>query len=468
MFRRSTPKALALSIASLFSIASPLAQAAEDLATIVVTATRQPQRVSELLADVSVVSREDIEQSGQSTVTDLLARQPGLQVSNNGGPGKASSIYIRGATDKQTLVLIDGVRIGSATLGTASLSQIPLSQIERIEILRGPGSALYGADAVGGVIQIFTKKGQGPLQGNAFAGFGSRNTQDLSAGLSGGDERWSYSLRGSYYNTDGIKAIADRRKQPYNYDPSRDSDGFRSSGVSGSVAFRPADGHEIGVSLLVAKGRNWYESGPNFDTHADIEQSAFSLYTRNRLAERWTSTLRASRSIDDSTDFSPYSPDGARFKTTQDQLAWQNDVRLPVGNLLVALETLNQKVLSEGNFDRSRRIDSVLAGWSGNLGNHRLQANVRHDDNSQFGGKTTGYGGYGYQITPALRAQVSLGSAFRAPTFNELYYPDFGNPNLKPETALNKEMGLAWELGEQRASATIYDNRVKDLINTVC
>jgi vitamin B12 transporter len=135
---------------------------------------------------------------------------------------------------------------------------------------------------------------------------------------------------------------------------------------------------------------------------------------------------------------------------------------------MVALESLNQKALSQGNFDRNRSIDSALVGWSGRLGDHRLQANLRRDDNSQFGNKTTAYAGYGYQITPALRAQMSAGSAFRAPTFNELYYPGFGNPGLKPENAHNKEAGLVWEEGSRRAGVTIFDNRVSDLIVTVC
>ncbi len=450
------------------ALSSAASSFATDYASVVVTATRQPTRASELLSDVSVIERAEIEQAGQSSLIELLSRQPGIQSSNNGGPGKASSLFIRGANPNQTVVLIDGVRIGSATVGTPALEQMPLSQVERIEILRGPGSALYGADAIGGVIQIFTKRGQGPRLVEVFAGAGSYNTRDLSAGASGGSDAWSYSLRGSNYSTDGIKAIADRTKQPYSFDPSRNADGFRNASLSGSLAFRPAVGHEIGGTLLHTTGRNWYESGPNFDSRADLAQSAVNLYSRNRLADIWTSTVRVSQSIDDSTDYNPYSPTGARFKTTQEQFAWQNDVRVPVGSLMVALESLNQKALSEGNFARNRGIASALVGWSGRLGDHRLQANLRRDDNSQFGGKTTAYAGYGYQISPALRAQVSAGSTFRAPTFNELYYPGFGNARLKPESAHNKEAGLVWEQGSRRAGVTIFDNRVSELIVTVC
>lgn len=466
----SSPSRIAARIAvlSLALCTSLAALAADELATVVVTATRQHQRASELLADVSILGREDIEQAGQFTLAELLARQPGIQSSSNGGAGKAASLFIRGANSNQTLVLIDGVRIGSATVGIPALEQIPLAQVERIEILRGPGSALYGADAIGGVIQIFTKRGEGAPKLDGFVGAGSYNSRSLSAGISGGSDVWSYSLRGANDSTDGIKAISDKAKQPFSFDPSRAADGFRNTSVSGSLAFRPAAGHEVGATLFQTAGRNWFESGPNFDTRADLAQAALNLYSKNQLADIWTSTVRVGRSIDDSTSYATYSPMGARIKTTQDQLAWQNDVRVPLGTLLVALESLNQKAMVQGGFDKDRTINSALVGWSGRLGDQRLQANLRRDENSQYGGKTTAYAGYGYQINAALRAQVSAASAFRAPNFNELYYPGFGNANLKPENARNREAGLVWEQGSRRAGVTLFDNRVSDLIVTVC
>ncbi|MFA7267961.1 MAG: TonB-dependent receptor [Sterolibacterium sp.] len=436
---------------------------------IVVTATRQPTRASELISDVSIIGREEIEQAGQTSLGELLSHQPGIQSVSNGGPGKTTSLFIRGANPEQSVVLIDGIRIGSATFGTAALEQIPLSQIERIEILRGPGSALYGADAIGGVIQIFTKRGRAQTETEVFAGAGSYNTRELSAGISGGNDAWSYSLRGADFKSDGIKAIADKTKQPYNFDPNRSTDPFRNASLSASMAYRPASGQEIGASLFQTEGRNWYEMGPNFDSHADVKQSAFTLYSRNRLSEIWNSTFRIGQSGDESTDFNPYSaPTGDRFKTTQQQFAWQNDIRIAPGSLLVAIESLNQKAGSATNFDRSRELNSLLLGWSSRYGNHLVQANLRRDKNSQFGGKTTAYAGYGYQLNANLRAQASVGSAFRAPTFNELYYPGFGNSSLKPENAHNKEAGLVWEKETQRASITIFDNRVNDLIVTIC
>jgi vitamin B12 transporter len=465
MHRQFQLAVCAAAVVSAFSVQAQQTRSNLDEGTVVVTATRQVERASELLADVSVISRAEIEQAGQSTLNELLARQPGIQSGSNGGPGKASGLFIRGANSNQTAVLIDGVRIGSATAGIPALEQIPLSQVERIEILRGPGSALYGADAIGGVIQIFTKRGDGQPKLNAFAGAGSYSTRDLSAGISGGSDAWSFSLRGSDYSTDGIKAINDSAKQPYSIDPSRGADGFRNASVSASIAFRPAVGHDIGGALLQTTGRNWYEGGANSDSRADLSQSVASLYSSNRFADIWTSTIRVSQSIDDSTDYNQFwSQTGTRYKTTQDQITWQNDVRVPSGSLLVALESLKQQAQIQGSFDKDRTINSALIGWSGHFGDHRLQANLRRDDNSQFGGKTTAYAGYGYQITQALRAQVSAGTAFRAPTFNDLYYPGYSNDQLRPENARNKEAGLVWEQGSRRASVTVFENRVSNLI----
>lgn len=449
--------------AALLAISSVWAED-KDLGNVVVTATRQAQRSNELLADVSLISRAEIEQAGQSTLIELLTQQAGIQSYSQGGPGKVTGLFIRGSGANQSVILIDGVRIGSATSGTPSLEQIPLSQIDHIEILRGPASALYGADAIGGVIQIFTRRGQGPAAVDAFVGFGSHNTRDLSAGLSGGNDAWSYSLRGSHDTTDGIKAINDKTKQPYSYDPNSSADGFRNSGMSGSLVFRPAAGHELGATVLRTEGRNWYEGGPSFDTHADVSQSVLGVYSRNQFSAPWTSTIRLNQSVDDSTSYAWYSPTGAKFKTIQEQVVWQNDIRLTPGNLLVALESLNQKAHGDTNFDKSRRIDSILVGWSGHYGDHRLQANVRRDDNSQFGAKTTGHVGYGYLFTPNLRIQGSLATAFRPPTFNDLYYPGYSNLDLQPETARNKEIGLIWEQGTTRAGITMYDNYVNNLI----
>lgn len=452
----------ALTIVSLSLLVAFSANAADDENdAVVVTATRVPTRENELMSDVSVIHREEIEQAGQSTIEQLLTRQAGIQFSSNGGPGTNSGIYIRGTNANQSIVLVDGQRVGSATTGTAALSRIPLSQVERIEILRGPASSLYGADAIGGVIQVFTRHGEGPTQINASTGYGSYGTSDTSVGVSGGSDVVSFSMLGAYYNTAGFNAFNNPQNAYYN----SDRDGFRNGSITGSLSFRPAQGHEIGIKLFASDGTGKYDSWPQTDDFKSEQNvSSYSIYSRNAFNQNWTSTLRLGRSTDDSTDFANKLKTSV-FRTDQDQLSWQNDIKLPIGTAMLAAEYLKQSVSGSTDYVVSERsINSLLAGWTGNLENNRFQFNLRHDDNSQFGGETTGSASYGYQFTPDFRAHVSYGTAFRAPTFNELYYPGYGNVNLQAETAKNTEAGLNWERGNHRFSAVVYNNVVSELI----
>lgn len=445
---------------------SATANAADsELGQIVVTATRQATRSNELLSDVSVITRAEIEQSGQSSIEQLLARQPGIEYTANGGPGTNSGIFIRGASPKQSVVLIDGLRVGSASSGDVALSRIPLSQVERIEILRGPASSLYGADAIGGVIQIFTRRGDGATRYNASAGFGTYRTTQATAGVSGGSAAVSYSVQAGYDETAGFSAL----RNPANSSWNADRDGLRATHLSGSVAFRPAPGHELGLNLLQASGVSRYDSFPRSgDYKNDQDLTTYSIYSRNRFSPLWTSTLRLGRSTDDATNMNNGRPTDI-YRTDQDQLSWQNDIKLPIGQALIAAEYLKQQLSSTSAFVvNERTIRSLLAGWNGHLADHRLQLNLRRDDNSQFGAKTTGFAAYGYQLTADWRAHASYGTAFRAPSFNELYFPDTGfgggNPDLKPELAKNREFGVDWEVGNHHLAAVYFNNKVSDLI----
>ncbi|NTV10979.1 MAG: TonB-dependent receptor [Zoogloea sp.] len=468
----------ALAVASVF--AGQAYGEDKDLGQVVVTATRQATRASELLASVDVIEHEEIERAGQSTLLDLLAQQPGIQVSQNGGPGKTSSLLIRGTNANHAILLIDGVRLGSATTGQAALESIPLGQIERIEILRGPASALYGADAVGGVIQIFTKRGEGPAQFEAFAGAGTYATRNVGAGISGSEGAWSYSLRGGQYETGGVTA----KKGPYaafnpgspsfhDYDPALDADrdGFRSTSVAGNLGFNFDRRNEVRLNFFHAESRNWYDgggynsTGGGADVGNDATEETVSIESRNRLTDDWTSTLRVARSKDESIGFR----DASRFNTQQDQVLWQNDVKLPVGRLMAGYEFLEQKVDSSTTYTvTSRNIGALMLGWTANVDQHRLQANLRQDRNSQFGNKLTYLAGYGYQFTRTLSANASVGTAFKAPTLNDLYFidawGDHGDPNLLPEEARNREVSLRYDSGSEQAFITYFDNRIDNLI----
>lgn len=458
MFRFTLGAVLALAwLQPIFAIA------AEDEAAVVVTATRQARRASELLSDVTVITREEIERAGQTPLPELVGRQPGMSLSTNGGPGASSTIFIRGAEARHTLLLIDGMRVNSATTGQASLENIPLSQIERIEILRGPASVLYGSEALGGVIQVFTRKGEGDTKLNGFAGVGGYGTHDVSAGLSGGLQNWNYSLRAGSYKTDGFSAINNKPKQAALYNADRD--GFDQSNVSASLGLRFREKDEVGISVLRSSGKNKYDNGPTtYDAYLDKRLSAYDIHMRNKLTANWTSNLTLGRGSDDSQNHTSTTA-VSRFRTDQDQLRWQNDVRLPLGQALLAVERLSQTVDSTTVYKVAQRdINSLLLGWTAAMAGHRLQINVRRDNNSQFGGKTTGVAAYGYQFSPEWRAHASIGTAFNAPTFNQLYFPGFGSATLQPERARNRELGLAWERSVHRFSLTHFDNIVTDLI----
>ena len=464
---RLTPLAAALSIAFL---APAHAEPSAPLDPVVVTATRQPMRTSELLADVTVIERDELDAAGQSTLEEVLARQPGIQSAVNGSYGANSSLFMRGTNSSQVLLLIDGMRVGSATSGSPAWSRIPLSQIDRIEILRGPASSLYGSDAIGGVVQVFTRKGAGAFQPYGEIGGGTYDTFKANGGFSGSGNDWRYALDVATATTNGFNSIRNPRNSAYN----PDRDGFQQNSVSGNLAYALAQGHEVGANLFYSYGKNQYDSGFSRTSAArdyrnDQAVSSVNAYLKDQFTSYWTSTLRIGHSIDDAQD----SADGVRtseFRTDQTQYTWQNDFQTGFGTFLAALERLEQSVRGSTAYAVDQRgINSALAGWRGNHESHRLQANVRYDDNSQYGGKTTGAIAYGYQFSPSWRANLGYGTAFKAPTFNDLYYPPTfgfqGNPDLRPESSRNTEAALHYEAGLQHVSLTAYYNEVKDLIS---
>ena len=465
------PVRLACAVSLLPAAAALAADTGADLATVVVTATRQATRVNELLTDVTVLDRTAIEQAGPTTLPALLGRQPGLHVVDNGGTGKTATVFLRGTSATHTLLLIDGVPFGSATSGQPSLHNLPLSQIERIEILRGPASSLYGSDAIGGVIQVFTRRGEGPPRLDAYAGIGSHDSTDMRLGFSGGSGPWSYSLAKAEFRSAGFNAAADaeRYRVANGALPSNDADGYRNSSLTGRIALRIAPGHEVQASILEAGSRNAFDSGGVATNAYNTDKSrVYSLQLRNQIGSVWTSTLRLGHSEDNSRSFAPAA---TQFATSQRQTMWQNDLRLPLGGLMVALENLDQGVTSTTSYTLTKRnVRSLVLGYQGNLGAHGLQASLRRDHNSQFGGRSTGALAYGYRFAADWQLRLAQSTAFRAPSFNQLYFPAtpprpaFGNPNLKPEEARNREIGLHWDRGLQRVSLIHFDNRIENLI----
>ncbi len=453
----------ALAVASAFPAVLIAAPASHETALnpVVVTAARQAQRVDEVMASIDVISREEIERASGKTLVELLATRPGVQITSNGGIGANASVFIRGAAARHTLLMIDGVRIGSATLGSPSFETIPMELIERVEILRGPASALYGADAIGGVIQIFTRREVSGVQPRFHVEAGSNDTYKVSAGIAGAVDRVSYNLDAGHDRTRGFDALPDEKTGVLG-----DRDGWRNDYFNGSVALGFRENDEIGISHWQTDGRSWYDSAwsPNFDSYVDKRSQSTNLHVRNQLSSGWQSTVRLGQSKDVNNNRSSANP-ASEFETAQRQFMWQHDVDLSAGSLMLAYEHLVQKIESTSNYDVDRRtIKSWLLGWGGQFGKHGVQANLRRDNNSQFGGKTTGTLSYGYQFTDQLGLRSSIGTGFRVPTFNDLYFPPNGDPSLKPEQSRNIEFGLDWYGASTRVSATAYRNQISDLI----
>jgi vitamin B12 transporter len=431
---------------------------------VVVTATRTPQRVNQLVSDVTVITRDQIEQTGHSSLVEILQAQPGMQITSTGGLGTTTSVFMRGTNSDHVVVLMDGVRVGSATAGTTAFENIPPSQIERIEIVRGPMSSLYGADAIGGVIQIFTRRSDGPVQPRGSAGYGSYHTQAYTAGVGGTVGDTSFNINAGYLSSRGFSAIREADPAAFFDAFNPDDDGYRNKSASARIAHRFAKDQELGGTFFWSDGRTHVDfSGRDSDDIQDQTLQTYTVYSRNRLLPAWLSTLRLGRSEDDSTIRSAFGT--GIFDTVQDQAVWQNDFTTPLGDVLVAGEYLDQKVTSTEDFAvKSRTIWSLLAGYTARWRDHTLQASARRDDNSQFGDKTTGALGYGHSFARGLRISASYGTAFKAPSFNQLYFPGFGNPDLRPESSRNIEGAIRYERDGHSAGIVAYRNEVRDLI----
>ncbi|HEY0847639.1 MAG TPA: TonB-dependent receptor [Noviherbaspirillum sp.] len=456
----ATPLAIALAVSTLFSVSS-IAQE-KSLEPVIVTATRMPQIAKEVLSDNVVITAEDIAQSGHTSLADVLQRQRGIEMVRNGGPGTQTSVFLRGTNSAQNVVLVDGVRVGSATSGAANWSAIPLSQIDRVEIVYGPLSTMYGADAVGGVVQIFTKQGEGAPAAAVSAGAGSFDTRSLEAGVSGSNGNLRYAIQAAHERSDGFSA----RPATAGFNP--DDDGYERNSASGQLGLQLAKGHEAGVNFLHSRLNSQYDQSANFDDRSRQKLSTFGVYLKNRITSNWNSNLQLAQSRDEGTNIAAPSRFGSGisfFDTTQDIISWQNNISLGKDVLQLIAERRKEDVASSNaGLNRTRTTDSLAAAYQLRRGVHLAAVSIRNDDNSQFGDRVTGNASYGYRITNALRVNAAIGTSYRAPTFNELYFPNYGIATNKPEKGRNAEVGLYYEDGKSQYSAVLFRNRLTDLL----
>jgi vitamin B12 transporter len=438
------------------------------VAPLVVTASRIEQDIADAIPHTTILTERDIRESQAVDVLSLLRREAGFEFVQSGGVGSISGVFLRGAENRQTLLLIDGQRVESATAGFPALDQIMLADIERIEVVRGNVSSLYGSGAVGGVIQVFTKGGSGPLRGEAQFGGGSRDTWRLSAALRGEVDATRFALSASALRTDGFSAL-DPEQLPF-INP--DKDGYRNLSASGSVEHRVNAVIDVGARLFRSSGDvkydNPFAAAPTDIHSSDNTVTSMSAFARFRPSDAWKATLTLGEGRDRNENFTNGLPDGL-FETRNGQLSLVNEISLAPDHVVTAgYEHLRQRVESSTEYTGTRRdVDSVWLGYVGRRGAHQFQLNGRFDHYSDFGDADSWLAGYGYEITPELKVTAMLSTAFTAPTFNFLYFPDFGNPELQPERAKSAELGVQYAQPGRLARLVWFHTEYSDLIQGV-
>ena len=459
---RPTLLASALAVAFAAQAQSAAQADAVQMKETVVTANRIEQPLSDLVADMSVVGRETIETAGAVGVADVLSRLPGVQMVRNGGAGSTTSVYLRGADTRFTAVYIDGVRVDSQSTGGASWQDIPLEAIDRIEVLRGPAAAVYGSDAIGGVVQIFTKKGEGKAKPYVGLGWGSRGTVKAQAGVSGGVAGWDYSLGVSHASSNGFNA-----KTSAGFNP--DADGYRNNAFNGRVGYQINSNQRVEATALTSYMNAGYDAtvsktSPMADDRSIYKMNAVGL---NWLA-KWSDVYSTRLQYTQSRDFYQTKPSVYETDTRLHSYLFQNEWRLGAQTVTAALERREDKLVNNGLDigSRNRSQNALALGYGLHAGKHTLQLNARHDRDSEFGGHTTGSAAYGYEFMPNWRATASAGTAFRAPTLYQRF-SQYGDASLSPEKGRNVELGLKWGKGSDSFSATLYRNNVSNLINYV-
>jgi vitamin B12 transporter len=471
---------LGLCLVPFFALSSVNAEEVQDVENIIVTESRIPTIVSESLSAISIITKEDIERYQASDLYDLMARLPGVSMLRNGARGSATSLSIRGNQGDHSLFLVDGVRIGSATLGSATLGLINTNSIERIEVVRGPKSNLYGADAIGGVVNIITRDAADMDSLQVKTSVGSNGTKEttLSAGTTQGKS--SYSAVFNAYETDGIDST---------YDTSflhGDDDGHENDSIALRYGYEINDDAKLSLSYNSNDSSTDYDSGcSKWEEVSGVwVQEQFECYIYNEtkitslsssldldVTDRWSTNFQLGKSTDNAEELSPnvdladFSLDGI-FNTTKTEATWFNAIELEADTILsLGLDYQKDEIDSSNAYDiTSRDNKAAFLQYKFKSDGADVSFGARRDDNEQFGAHTTTSFMAGQNVSDNMRLNFSYGEGFKAPTFNDLYYPGSGNPNFVPEQSKNIELGFNANWGDSVANVTLFNNRLENLI----
>ncbi len=444
----------------------------QNLPDLVVTATRTETAKNQLAAAATVYTRKDIERLQAKTLPELLSGTTGIDMAQSGGYGKDTNIYMRGTNSDHVLVLIDGIKVGSVTSGTTPFQLIPLDQVERVEIIRGPQSSLYGSEAIGGVIQIFTRKGgrEDKPSVTLDAGGGSYDTYRASGSVSGKWKNSWYTLGSSQFGSQGFNA---RQPTPGPFGVNQpDKDGYLNTALNARLGHRFDNNAEVEAFFMRAEGKNEYDGTAQNKTEF-VEQTVGTTAGMN-IVDNWRSLLRLGQSRDEGDNFAPDGTFSSKFNSTRWNASWLNEVALSDDHqLVIGSDYRLDQVDGSTAYNESSRYDAGIFTelHSRILDNHFINASVRGDKNEAFGEQLTGNFGWRYNGGYGISPFASFGNAFKAPSFNQLYFPGFGNPSLKAEQSTSFEAGLAgdhdWLQWEVRAYHTNIDNLIVTVTNPV-
>ena len=454
--------AVSVCLAMLLSSAA-VAQPQTALEPVVVTATRRLQPISETLGDVTVIGAEQIRQSGARSVAQLLAQEAGVEIAETGGERNTTGLFLRGTKTAQSLLLIDGVAFENASSGGGAFEFIALESIDRIEVTRGPSSALYGSAAIGGVVQIFTRSG---TRQSALVEFGSRNARRVRADFGLAQNGFSFSASAHHASTAGFDATLSGSSNAQ-----VDNDGSRASGGSAKLGFANPQ-LAVNVQAIVNQGQSAYDDAFSTPETARLKfrSAATSADASYKLSDVWSAALKISRSAIEYEYFAfTYAP---KAVTSAIELTSDFNFRIgavPIQGVVGSLQQV-QTVRGEGvSYAADKRTDRALwASLTAQVDAHRFKFQLRQDVLTAALGpkyeKTNAAAAWGYQISPQWQVSASAASAFRAPTFDDLYSPFGGNTLLRPETSKSIEFLVQHRTQSTEFVGSIFNQRIRDAI----
>lgn len=479
----------ALSVLSL-AIASSIQAQGIEINPVVVSATRMEQPLSEVLSSVSVITRQEIDRSQAASLADLIQGEAGIEFGRTGGPGATTSFFLRGQNSTNLVILVDGVRSQVDSYGNLQITDIPLQQVERVEILRGNASALYGNAAVGGVINILTRQGKGKPVAYGSATYGAHGTSNLAVGYSGAIDDVKFDInagRNRYKGTSSMDATINSRVNP-------DDDGYTNQYFSGKLERKINADLSIGARLSSSTAQVDTDSGeaPAFgvigDLASDVQKfkkktDALGIYAKKILSNNWISTLDVSQSTLKYEDYKNgtryYRGYGESWQNglidgTQNALRWSNTYQLTPGvKAVFGADVENEKLSAEGNdpYSLKRESRGYFTGATANLDQLSLQANIRKDtlnvshnqysvDSNSKPGATSGLLGAGYQLNQNWRLTSTISSGFRAPGTAEIA----SSATIKPESHVSKEVGASYTSDRSFARMVYFQTQTKDAI----